>query len=383
MLRFDLGITEIDDLFCWGYKRGRMGLGLVKCSGKVVGVFTKNKFKAAPVKVTMEHIKNGYTEGIIVNSGNANAFTGKAGIENAKKMVEIYAKKLGVDEHKIMVASTGIIGVQLDMDWIRKTFTKVYKKLCNTREAALRFAKAITTTDSFTKEVVLKKDYTIAGVAKGAGMICPNMATMLSFLFTDAKLNLQEMQDALKTAVDNSFNLLTVDNETSTNDMVLLVSTGKRSVNVNEFAEDLTKICLELAKMIARDGEGATKLLEVEVKGAKSKNDAFKAAKRIASSLLVKTAVFGCSPNWGRIIAALGSCDVDVDEDVSISIAGAKKVKLVERGKALGNERIARKVMKASKELKIIINLHKGNFSGYAIGCDLGYKYVKINSEYN
>ncbi len=379
------GITEVRGVKCWGYKRGKLGLGLVHCKGSIVGVFTKNKLKAAPVKVTMEHIKRGRVSGIIANSGNANAFTGKKGIENAKKMAKIYAKELGVDESEIMVASTGVIGVQLDMSWIEKTFKKVFPKLSDTREASVRFAKSITTTDSFIKEVVVKnKNYTIAGVAKGAGMICPNLATMLAFIFTDAKLgSIELMRESLKTAVNNSFNLLTVDNEMSTNDMVLLTSLNKKLVNFDDFTKGLTKVCLELSKMIAKDGEGATKLIEVEVIGAASNLDANKAAKKIASSLLIKTAIFGCSPNWGRIISALGSLDIEVDENITIKIANSsKEICLVEKGKPLGTEKLAQKLMKASDELKIIVNLHKGDARGYAIGCDLGYKYVRLNSQY-
>ncbi|AEA46785.1 bifunctional ornithine acetyltransferase/N-acetylglutamate synthase [Archaeoglobus veneficus] len=382
--RIDAGITDVDGVYCCGIKEGKYGLGIVKCKGKVAGVFTLNKLKAAPVIVTMEHIKGGEIEGIIVNSGNANAFTGEQGIKNAKRMAEMLAERLGVDASKIAVASTGVIGVQLDMGWIETTFESIFPSLNSSRDAAHSFAKAIVTTDAFTKEYAVKAgDVIIAGVAKGAGMIAPNMATMLAFIFTDADFESHELQEMLKNAVDVSFNVTVVDGDTSTNDMVLLVATGKKKVDRDVFQQGLNEVCINLAKMIAMDGEGASKLIEVYVRGAKSKEDAFKAARSVVSSTLVKTAVFGNDPNWGRIIAALGYSGADVDDCITLVLEGeAGSVKLLDRGEIMNTRQKAKEIMRNSKEIKFVIDLHKGSEEGYAIGCDLTHDYVNLNAKY-
>lgn len=382
--RIDVGITAIEGVYCSGIKEGKNGLGIVKCRGKVAGVFTQNRIKAAPVIVTMEHVKSGEIEGIVVNSGSANAFTGLQGIKNARKMAAMLASKLGVDASRIAVASTGVIGMQLNMEWIEKTFKAVFLKLDSSKEASLSFAKAILTTDRYSKEyAVIAGNTVIAGVAKGAGMIAPNMATMLAFIFTDASFESDELHKMLREAVDRSFNVTVVDGETSTNDMVLLVATGKKRVKKKTFQKGLNEVCFNLAKLIAKDGEGATKLIEVYVKGAKSTKDAFKAAKSVVSSMLVKTAVFGNDPNWGRIVAAIGNSNVEVDENLTLVLEGNKKsIKLVDRGDVMDTRKIAREIMEKSKEIKFIIDLHKGNAKGYAIGCDLSYEYIRINAEY-
>ena len=381
-------ITAVEGVKCYGIKEGKNGLGIVVCRGKIAGVFTKNRFKAAPVVLTQEHVKSGEVEGIIVNSGNANAFTGEQGLKNARRMAELLAKKLNVPINKIAVASTGVIGVQLDMEWIESKFEEVFANLGTSREHALSFAKSIMTTDSFPKECVIRDQFTIAGVAKGAGMIAPNMATMLAFIFTDADFEPEELQDMLKKAVDRSFNVTVVDGDTSTNDMVLLIATGKKKVDKKLFEQKLTELCINLAKMIAKDGEGATKFMEVRVKGAKNDEEAFKAAKAVASSVLVKTAVFGNDPNWGRIIAALGYSGVEVNENLDLSVEGFRdgnvvgSVDLVKDGKSMMTEDKARRIMEKSDEIVFAIDLKVGNGEGYAFGCDLSYEYVRINSEY-
>ena len=381
--RINGSIENIENLTFNGIKEGKNGLGIVVCKGNVAGVFTKNKIKAAPVKVTMDVVRNGEIEGLIVNSGNANAFTGDLGLENSKKMALLLASKLGVDEKKIAVASTGVIGKQLDMSWISNRFEVVFKNLGNDRQKALAFAKSIMTTDKFVKECAFKVDDAIvAGIAKGAGMICPNMATMLAFIFTNAHFSSDELQLMLNKVVERTFNTTVVDGDTSTNDMVLLVSVGNKKVNGETFEKALNEVCFDLAKKIAKDGEGATKLIQVIVEGAKNDEDAFKAAKSIVSSLLVKTAIFGNDPNWGRIVAALGYSNAEVDENLTLAFKNEEKVVLVERGKVLGNEEKARKLLEKSNEVQILIDLHKGNGKGFAIGCDLSYDYVKINAEY-
>lgn len=381
--RINGSVENIENLTFNGIKEGKNGLGIVVCKGNVAGVFTKNKIKAAPVKVTMDVVRNGEIEGLIVNSGNANAFTGDLGLENSKKMALLLAEKLGVDEKKIAVASTGVIGKQLDMSWISNRFEVVFKNLGNNRQKALAFAKSIMTTDKFVKECAFKVDDAIvAGISKGAGMICPNMATMLAFIFTNAHFSSDELQLMLNKVVERTFNTTVVDGDTSTNDMVLLASVGNKKVDSETFEKALNEVCFDLAKKIAKDGEGATKLIQVFVEGAKNDEDAFKAAKSIVSSLLVKTAIFGNDPNWGRIVAALGYSNAEVDEDLTLAFKNEEKVVLVERGKVLGNEEKARKLLEKSNEVQILIDLHKGNGKGFAIGCDLSYDYVKINAEY-
>ncbi len=374
---------------CYGIKEGKNGLGVVVCRGKVAGVFTKNRFKAAPVIVTQEHIAEGEIEGIIVNSGNANAFTGEEGIRKAKKMAELLADRLGVPANRIAVASTGVIGIQLNINWIEEKIDEVFENLGSSEEHIMSFARSIMTTDTFPKIYRVEFDgIEILGIAKGAGMIAPNMATMLSFLFTNANFDAEELREMLKKAVDRSFNVTVVDGDTSTNDTVLLIATGGKEVGRKVFEEKLTEVCIELAKMIARDGEGATKFLEVRVKGAKSDDEAFKAAKTIASSLLVKTAIFGNDPNWGRIVASLGYSGVKVSDRLDISFVCAKdgrivgEVELVEDGRGLGREGEARRLMESSDSLTIIVDLKVGDGKGYAFGCDLSYDYVRINSEY-
>jgi glutamate N-acetyltransferase/amino-acid N-acetyltransferase len=377
-------INAIDGLRCWGIKEGRNGLGIVVCDGVVSGVFTTNRIKAAPVIVTARNIKKGRFKGLIVNSGNANAFTGRKGVENASRMAEMLASKLRCTPEEIAVCSTGVIGRQLDMEWIEKKINEVFPKLENSREAARNFAKAITTTDRFPKEYAVKVgDVVIAGVAKGAGMIAPRMATMLSFIFTDAKLKKSEMDEALTNAVEGSFNVATVDGDTSTNDAVLLVSTGKREIDFDSFSEALTRVCFQLAKLIVRDGEGATKVFEVHVRNAKNDEEAFRAARAIANSLLVKTAIFGCDANWGRIVAAVGYSEIEVTENITLYFENeSERVRLLEKGELTGLETEASEFLKNTDDFRIVVELDVGIGKGYAIGCDLSYDYVKLNAEY-
>ncbi|MEM0202765.1 MAG: bifunctional ornithine acetyltransferase/N-acetylglutamate synthase [Archaeoglobaceae archaeon] len=372
---------ELTDLgvLCNGVKENKLGLGLAKFNGTIAGVFTSNKIKAAPVIVCKENISLGYAKGLIVNSGNANAYTGERGIEDAKEMCRIASKLFNCDAREIAIASTGVIGRRLDMEWVRKKAVEVFSGLGNTRECAERFANAIRTTDKFIKKAFSEKAK-ISAVAKGAGMIAPNLATMLCFIFTSAKFEAGELYEMLRNAV-KPLNRLTVDGDTSTNDTVLLIALGKERVERDVFEEELTKVCYSIAKQIARDGEGATKVFEVFVKGAKSSKDAELVAKAIANSLLVKTAIFGSDPNWGRIISAIGYSGAEVDEKITIVFENDERsVKLVDKGIITGKEKEAKEVMKG--DFKIIVDLHKGDCEDFAIGCDLSYEYVRINSEY-
>ncbi len=372
-------------LKCNGIKEGKNGLGIVVYEGNVAGVFTQNRFKSPSVIVTEEHIKNGFIEGIIANSGNANAFTGKKGYRNAKRMCQLLAEKLKTDTENIAVASTGVIGVQLNMEWIESKFEKVYAGL---GKDIMAFAKSIMTTDRFPKFARYEEEFKIYGVCKGAGMIHPNMATMLAFIFTDARFEAVELKELLRNAVRYSFNVISVDGETSTNDMVLLVAKGECEVGRERFLEGLKEVCLNLAKQIVRDGEGATKIIKVTIVNAKSEEEAFRGARTIVASNLVKTAVFGNDPNWGRIIASLGYSEIEVNEELDLKLLGHKngyrvgEVELVRNGVGLGNEDFAREIMKRSDEIEFVIDLKIGNCKGYAYGCDLTYDYVRINSEY-
>ncbi len=367
-------------ILCNGIREGRYGLAMAVCSGSVAGVFTKNRFKAAPVIVCEENVSDGHIEGLIVNSGNANAFTGGEGIEHAREMCRIAAKLIGCSPKDVAVASTGVIGRKLDIDWIRRKAPEVYSDIGNSDEHARRFGEAIKTTDRFVK-IAHSDRAKIAAVAKGAGMIAPNMATMLCFIFTPATFDSGELYEMLKKAVDASFNRLTVDGDTSTNDTVLLVATGRERVDRDVFEEELVSVCRSIAMQIAKDGEGATRAFVVRVTGAASEEDADRVARAVASSLLVKTAVFGRDPNWGRIVAAIGYSAEKIGE-MSIRFVASREVTLVERGKATGREEEARKLMEENEEFEILIDLAAGSCESFAIGCDLSYDYVRLNSEY-
>jgi len=372
-------ITDIDGILCNGIKEGKFGLGLVKFSGSIAGVFTGNRIKAAPVIVCRENIRKGYARGLIVNSGNANAFTGEQGLMDAREMCRIAAKLFGCREDEVAVASTGVIGRKLDVKWIRRKAAEVYSGLGNSKEHAEKFANAIRTTDRFIKKA-FSESAKISAVAKGAGMISPNLATMLCFVFTSAKFESGELYEILRKAV-KPLNRLTVDGDTSTNDTVLLIATGRDKIDRGVFESELERVIYSIARQIARDGEGATKVFEVIVRGAESEKSAELAAKAVANSLLVKTAIFGCDPNWGRIVAAVGYSGAEVDEKISIAFENDEKtVFLVDRGKIMGREEEAREIMRG--DFRIIVDLHRGNCTDYAIGCDLGYEYVKINAEY-
>jgi|Deesub1362A_J573_1020465.scaffolds.fasta_scaffold00104_2 glutamate N-acetyltransferase/amino-acid N-acetyltransferase len=383
IIKINDSINAVQGVLCAGIKEGKYGLGIVKCRGKVAGVFTRNKLKAAPVIVTSKNISEGEIEGIIVNSGNANAFTGKKGLADALKMTQLLAERLNCKSERIAVCSTGVIGRHLDMQWIESRIDKVFSALSSSRKSASDFVRAIMTTDRFPKEYAVRvQDAVIAGVAKGAGMIAPDMATMLSFIFTDAEFNRRELQEMLEYAVSRSFNVTTVDGDTSTNDTVLLVSTGKKKVEKEVFMEALTEVCFNLAKMIARDGEGATKVFEVHVSGAKNDDDAFKAARAVANSLLVKTAIFGGDPNWGRIVAALGYSGAEIDENLTLLLeTDQERITLVENGETTGMEDRGAELLR-NDDFRIVIKLNKGTGRGIAIGCDLTYDYVRLNAEY-
>ena len=392
MNQVDGGVCAVKGVRASGIKTGKMGLAVIAAEGSAAGVFTRNKIIAAPLIVTREKLSNnGRLAAVIANSGNANAFTGEQGITDAKKMAHILAEQLNVPEELVAVASTGVIGRKLDVDWIREHAGEVVEALNSTPDSSNAAARAIMTTDLVKKEsaVELESGVRIGGIAKGSGMIEPNMGTMLSFIYTDASLPADVLERCLKKSVDKSFNMIVVDGDTSTNDIVLLTATGASSVEpqVEEFQMGLDHVTVDLAKMIARDGEGATKLIEAQVKGAKTENDARIAAKAIVRSPLVKSAVFGKDPNWGRAIAAVGYSGADIDQDkISLAFAsGDDIVLLVECGNiqdsSTGVLSSLENIM-AQDEIIIMVDIGLGEQSAIAWGCDLTYNYVKINADY-
>jgi len=389
------GVCAVDGILAGGCKKGKYGLGIIY-TGKstAAAVFTSNRIKAEPLKLTMKNLKDGRLSAIIANSGNANCFTGPQGMEDAQRMAKLAADGLSIPEDRVAVASTGVIGRKMPMNIIETLTQKVLKDLQSSSSGSRRFSKAIMTTDTFPKEFAVEFELDdgstarIGGVAKGSGMIAPNMATMLSFITTDVRASTTQLKEALKKAVDESFNMLIVDGDESTNDMVILAATGNSGQIDDNFQEALNLTCRELAKMIARDGEGATKYMEVEVLNAKSHEDAKRAARTVASSPLVKTALFGADPNWGRIIAAIGYSGAMLKEEkVSIILEGENRnIELIKEGDIIASEdsrelKIASDIMKED-EIKIIIDLGIGKEKAKAYGCDLTYDYVKINAEY-
>ena len=358
----------------------------------VAGVFTTNAVQAAPLKVTKEVVYNSKKmQAIIVNSGNANACTGKQGIADAYEMQALAATKLGIESYLVGVASTGVIGEIMNMEPVVKGVEMLNPN--NAVESGIDFAQAILTTDTVMKNtayatVIDGKEVLVSGTAKGSGMIEPNMATMLGFITTDANIESDELQKALSEITNLTFNAITVDGDTSTNDTVVVMANGLAGnepltpahPDWNNFYTALRLVAEDLAKAIARDGEGATKLIEVEVDGAISDEEARKIAKTVVGSPLVKTAVFGCDANWGRIIAAVGYSGATVDPDkITIKIGGATMVENGEPIKFSEEELI--EILKQS-EVKIYVSLEVGEGHGYAWGCDLTYDYVQINASY-
>lgn len=392
MKPIDGGICAVKGVKAWGIKPGKMGLGVIVAEGNAAGVFTRNKVIAAPLVVTKEHLqKHGKLSALIVNSGNANAFTGEQGLEDAREMASMLADALSLDPEQVAVASTGVIGRRLDIKWIASNLLDVIASLKADHEGSRAAARSIMTTDTTMKEIAIELDsgVRIGAIAKGAGMIEPNMGTMLCFAYTDAKMPSASLQECLTRAVDKSFNMVVVDGDTSTNDMVLLTATGKSGIEPvpAAFQQGLDHVLTELGKMIAADGEGATRLIEAKVTGALSDEDARIAAKAIVRSPLVKSAVFGKDPNWGRVTAAVGYSGAEVDQH-KLSLAfsdGKNMIELVSRGKVQGTSESALsllgEIMGGSK-VYIIVDLGLGESSATAWGCDLTYDYVRINAEY-
>lgn len=390
------GICAVKTVMASGSRNGKYGLTIIVNKGSTASaVFTSNKVVAAPVIITKNSIEDSKLSAIVANSGNANCFTGEEGLKDAKEMAKKVSSKLNIKSKDVAVASTGIIGRKMPMEIINNLIEESLEKLENSPDASHAAAEAIMTTDTFPKEVSVQTKLKngnivkIGGITKGSGMIAPNMGTMLCFIATDAKASPEELNIALKKAVDKSFNMVVVDGDESTNDTVIIMANeGSAEIDEN-FQEALDFVCVELAKMMAKDGEGATKYMEVTVKGATSKENAKEAAKAIVGSSLVKTALFGADPNWGRVVAAVGYSGANMDEDsVDITFKSEQKsVEIVKKGSILATEeseelKIAEEIMKKD-EINIIVDLNLGEYSATAYGCDLSYDYVKINSEYS
>ncbi|HEA47243.1 MAG TPA: bifunctional glutamate N-acetyltransferase/amino-acid acetyltransferase ArgJ [bacterium] len=378
---------------CGIKKRGKKDLALIysEVMTRATALFTTNQIKAAPLKVSAEHIKDGKAQAIVINSGCANAATGKKGLKDAKEMTKIAAEELGIEREDVLVASTGTIGTFLPMDKITEGIKEAKEKL--SEEGGREAAQAIMTTDTFPKEVAVElkigdKRVIIGGTTKGAGMIFPHLATMLSFITTDAAISGELLKKALKSSIAKSFNMITVDGEESTNDMVVILANGLASSkeiveedeNFKKFSSGLDEVTLKLAKMIVMDGEGASKFVEVEIRKAKDSKEAKRIAFSIANSLLVKTAIFGEDANWGRIMAAIGNSGVKIEENKIDIYLG--NLKLASKGCGVKfSEEEAKKILK-EKEVKIIVDLNLGEESAKVWTCDLTPEYVKINAHY-
>ena len=399
MKQIDGGITAVAGIRAAGLHAGikaadakDVALIVTDAPATAAGVFTKNSVTAAPVIVCREHLSDGCGQAVIVNSGNANACTGEVGMANARKMAAVTAEQLGIDANLVLVSSTGVIGQQLPMDKIEGGIQAAVSAL--SQEGGADAAEAIMTTDTHPKSVAVEIEIgdtpvRIGGIAKGSGMIAPNMATMLSYLTTDARINAETLQAALNRVVDDTYNLLTVDTDRSTNDTVLILATGHADnakivptdgKNYETFCEGLQFVCTELVKMLARDGEGATKLVEVIVKHAKNRDDAEKAARAVAESPLVKTAVFANDANWGRIMMAIGKSGAEFDPyQVDVWLADYR---LVKNGMDAGYDEDKATALFSEDPVRITIDLRAGDTEIIMWTCDYSYDYIRINADY-
>jgi glutamate N-acetyltransferase / amino-acid N-acetyltransferase len=341
-------------------------------------VYTQNKVIGAPLIITQDHLKDGKAQAVIVNSGIANVCTGNKGLEDSKMIASLLAKELDINEMNVIVSSTGLIGKFLPLNKIQRGISGIKQELSIKSSSG----EAILTTDKMIKEIAIQaENFTIGAIAKGSGMIHPNMATMLCFITTDADISSKRLKSMLKIAVEDSFNSVSVDMDTSTSDMVTIMANGLAGkVNEGRFQEVLNQVCIFLAKKIASDGEGATKLLVVDVLNAISKIDAKKLARSVVSSNLVKCAVYGSDPNWGRLICAMGNSNAKFDlETIDIYIGDEK---IVKDGKGLSFDQKSVKKEMDKKEVKIVIDLKQDKFNATAFGCDMTEEYIRINSLY-
>jgi len=386
---------EMSSIYSGMYKKKRLDLSVMRIDGKssVAGVFTKNKVKSAAVSFSQRNLTNSKPKYLIVNAGNANAGTGKIGYQDMIKYCKVLADLTSCSINEILVCSTGVIGERINSDKICKTIPKLLSNLKSSNW--VNFSKSILTTDKKNKilsnKFLLKgKIISITGVAKGSGMIMPDMATMLSFVATDLIINKKTLNALLKKITDISYNMINDDSDTSTNDSSILIATGKSKINYNSlslkerklFFDNLKIIYQGLAKKIIEDGEGATKLIQIDVKNAKTTTDAKKIAMAIANSPLVKTAIFAEDPNWGRILAAIGKADTTnkLLPEIKIQLG---KILVFQNNKLSPkyNESAAKKYLK-NKNINIIVNYNSGTKGATVWTSDLSYEYIKINANY-
>ena len=356
-------------------------LGLIVCDQPAVlsGVFTRNTFKAAPVLIGMEQVKAGTARAVIANSGNANACTGEAGLAEARLVMDALGQELGIDPQQIVPMSTGVIGVTLPGERVARQVPELVSRLGYELDG---FATAILTTDTV-KKIAERKvgEATVIGVAKGSGMIAPNMATTLAVVLTDAKVAKPELDRIVRSAIEYTFNAVTVDGDTSTNDTLLALSSNLVKTDSTALENAIREVIRDLAIMIVRDGEGATKLAAIRVKGAATEADAKQIAMSVAKSPLVKTALFGEDPNWGRILAAVGYSGVELKpEAVSFTIGGLKVVEAGQQSSEFDEER-CHTILK-QREYDIVITVGSGNAEFTVWTSDFSYDYVKINADY-
>ena len=376
--------------------KNKRDLALIYCEKPctAAAVYTTNLVKSAPILVTRANLENGTAQAVICNSGNANTCNSD-GIEVAVKTCDLIAKALNIDAKDVIVGSTGVIGQKLPIEPIADSIPELVSAL--SKEGATNAAEAIMTTDLVKKEYAVEteiggKTVRIGGIAKGSGMIHPNMATMLCFVTTDAAISADMLKIAVKTVADKSFNMVSVDGDTSTNDTLSVMASGlagnaeitEQNDDYNIFVEALTVLCRKLSKEMAKDGEGASKLLICKVSGAKTEADAKGVAKSVVCSSLLKAAMFGSDANWGRVLCAIGysGCDVDINK-VDVSFASkAGKVDVCKNGAGIDFSEELAKTILIEDEIDIIVELNDGNGVAEAYGCDLTYEYVKINGDY-
>ncbi len=379
-----------------GLKKRKKDMALIvsDCMAETAAVFTTNAVKAAPVIYDMGVLKGGKAQAVLVNSGNANACTGPGGLEDASRSASIAARCLGIPESGVYVSSTGVIGVPLDMEKMEKGIELLTRSL---GEDALPAAEAILTTDTVMKLSSVRLDIdgitvTVSGMAKGSGMIHPDMATMLCFIVTDAKIGHGVLQKLLGRGISDTFNMISVDGDTSTNDSVIVLANGasgcaeieEGSAACVAFSSAFNQVLGELARQIVKDGEGASRFIEMKVSGAATRADAALMARSVISSSLVKAAFFGADANWGRILCAMGYSGAAFDPSlVDLAFTSAKgTLKVLEGGVPLEFDEDTAKTILLEKEVGVLADCHQGDGEATAWGCDLTYDYVKINGDY-
>ncbi len=397
-------ITNVRGIKCWGAHTGvkslRRDLALIysEVPASAAAVFTQNKVIAEPIKLSKKHMADGKIQAIAINAGNANACTGEQGYAGAEAMAKTLAKELNIKKDLVLVASTGLIGEPFPTEEIVNGIKENVPKLSSKSNAGSFAANAILTTDTFAKEGFVEfemdgHEINMAGIAKGSGMIHPNMATMLAFIVTDAAIEPNLLQDTVKELVDESFNMITVDGDTSTNDMVAVLANGLAENNIlksrkdpgyEKFREELGNLMVHLAKLIVSDGEGASKFIEYQVINAPDVKNARKFVRSISDSTLVKAAMFGRDPNWGRIICAAGNAGVKFSyKDADLYLGDeSKQIQVLEKGQPLDYDRNYMKKLLRESHIQIILDLNNGSATAKGWGADLSTDYVMFNSVY-